>query len=59
MTDHGVTESVVEDLALAWLAATGWQIARGSDFAPVQSSAERSGYRRWMRAERLMPRVDS
>lgn len=27
-------ESVVEEAALAWLEASGWRIAHGSDIAP-------------------------
>ena len=34
MTERGVTESVVEDAALAWLEAGGWQVAHSPDIAP-------------------------
>ena len=30
---HSVTESTVEDAALAWLESPGWRIARGFDIA--------------------------
>jgi len=29
MTDSGVTESIIESAALAWLEASGWQVAHG------------------------------
>jgi hypothetical protein len=35
MTERGVTESVVEQDALAWLEAVGWRILRGPDIASV------------------------
>ncbi len=34
MSERGVTESVVEEAALAWLEATGWRVANGPDIAP-------------------------
>ncbi|MBK9116695.1 MAG: hypothetical protein IPM22_14000 [Betaproteobacteria bacterium] len=30
------TESVVEEAALAWLQAAGWQVRNGADIAPEQ-----------------------
>ncbi|HWP30898.1 MAG TPA: type I restriction endonuclease subunit R [Fimbriimonadales bacterium] len=39
-----LTESVVEQAALAWLEATGWQIAHGPDIAPDTLLAERRDY---------------
>ena len=38
------TESVVEQAALAWLQASGWQIAYGPDIAPDGATPERSDY---------------
>ncbi|WBL35401.1 type I restriction endonuclease subunit R [Tepidiforma flava] len=38
------TEADVEETALAWLKASGWQIARGPDFAPGRPAAERASY---------------
>ena len=38
------TESVVEDAALAWLQAIGWQVALGPDIAPDMPAAERTGF---------------
>jgi len=39
-----VTESVVEQAALAWLEAVGWQIRHGAQIAPGESAAERDDY---------------
>ncbi len=39
-----LTESVVEEAALAWLEAVGWQIAHGPDIAPDGSAPERVDY---------------
>jgi type I restriction enzyme R subunit len=44
MTDRGVTESVVEAAAVAWLEAIGWRIAHGPDIAPGTLAAERRDY---------------
>lgn len=43
----GFTESVVEDAALAWLRAIGWQVTHGPDIAAGEPAAERndSSYR--------------
>ena len=38
------TESIVEEVALAWLQATGWQVAHGPDIAPDMPAAERANY---------------
>jgi type I restriction enzyme R subunit len=37
-------ESVVEDAALAWLEALGWQVLHGPDIAPETPAAERQSY---------------
>ncbi|GIW19420.1 MAG: DEAD/DEAH box helicase [Tepidiforma sp.] len=47
------TESVVEQAALAWLEAIGWQIVRGPDIAPGASAAERASYEEVLLAPRL------
>jgi len=57
MTDHGVTESVVEQAALAWLEATGWHVAHGPDIAPDMPAAERADYGEVVLAERLRDAV--
>jgi type I restriction enzyme R subunit len=47
------TESVVEQATLAWLAATGWQIAHAPDIAPGMLAAERADYGEVVLARRL------
>ncbi len=44
MTEHGVTESVVEQATLAWLESTGWLVKHGPDIAPGEPNAERRDY---------------
>lgn len=44
MTDRGVTESVVEQAALAWLESIGWQVVNGAEIAPGEPDAERENY---------------
>ncbi|GAB4297654.1 MAG: type I restriction endonuclease subunit R [Desulfuromonadia bacterium] len=46
-------ESVVEDAALAWLKANGWQIAHGPDIAPDMLAAERRDYGETVLSQRL------
>jgi type I restriction enzyme R subunit len=53
MTDRGVTESVVEQAALAWLESVGWQVAHGPDIAPDVPLAERTDYGEVVLAQRL------
>jgi len=53
MTKRGVTESVVEEAALAWLEASGWQIAHGPEIAPDMPAAERTDYGEVVLAQRL------
>ena len=38
------TESIVEEAALAWLEAAGWQVAHGPGIAPDTPAAERADY---------------
>ena len=40
----GVTESVVEQAALAWLESVGWSVRHGAEIAPGELAAERSDY---------------
>ena len=47
------TESVVEQAALAWLEAAGWQVAHGPDIAPDMPAAERRDYGEVVLAQRL------
>ena len=44
MNDIGVTESTVEEAALAWLENLGWNVAHGPDIAPDTTGAERADY---------------
>src|SRR2546425_402735 len=53
MTERGVTESVIEHAALAWLESVGWSIRHGADIAPGELAAERSDYRQVVLAQRL------
>ena len=39
-----LTESTVEEAALAWLEGLGWNVAHGPDIAPDTTGAERAGY---------------
>ena len=39
-----LTESDVEEAALAWLQGLGWRVAHGPDIAPVTAGAERADY---------------
>ena len=44
MTEGGVTESVVEQAALAWLESMGWRVRNGAKIAPGEWAAERDDY---------------
>lgn len=48
-----LTESHVEEAALAWLEGLGWIIAYGPDIAPGGANAERADYREVILAARL------
>jgi type I restriction enzyme R subunit len=39
-----ITESVIEEAAIAWLEASGWQLAHGPDISPDMPGAERQDY---------------
>lgn len=45
MTERGVTESVVEQAALAWLESIGWSVRNGAEIAPGEPVAKRDDYR--------------
>ena len=53
MTDRGVTETVVEQAALAWLESLGWTVKHGPEIAPGELAAERSDYAQVVLTERL------
>ena len=44
MNEGRVTESVVEQAALAWLESLGWNVVHGPDIAPNTPGAERADY---------------
>ncbi|HLO97595.1 MAG TPA: type I restriction endonuclease, partial [Fimbriimonas sp.] len=48
-----LTESVVEDAALAWLEELGWSIMHGPEIAPGEVGAERNDYREVLLSGRL------
>ena len=53
MSDIGVTESVVEQAALAWLEGLGWRITHGPDISPDTPGAEREDYSEVVLEQRL------
>src|SRR5262245_4651426 len=53
MTERGVTESVVELAALAWLESRGWSVLNGADSGPGELAAERGAYSHVILAQRL------
>jgi type I restriction enzyme R subunit len=53
MTDRGVTESVVEQAALAWLESIGWRVVNGPEIAPDMPAAERRDYGEFTLARRV------
>ena len=50
---QGVTESVVEEAALQWLADAGWQVAYGPDVEPEKLGAERDDFSEVVLTRRL------
>ena len=50
---RGITESDVEEGALAWLEDLGWAVAHGPDIAPDTPGAERPDYRQVVLERRL------
>ena len=48
-----ITESTVEDAALAWLESLGWAVTHGPDIAPDALAAERSDYGQAMLEQRV------
>lgn len=53
MSVRGVTESVVEQAALAWPASVGWRVRNGTEIAPGEFAAERDDYGQVVLAQRL------
>jgi type I restriction enzyme R subunit len=48
-----LTESVVEDAALAWLGSLSYAVQHGQEIAPGESGAERQDYSQVVLEERL------
>ncbi|WP_435900168.1 type I restriction endonuclease subunit R [Meiothermus cerbereus] len=48
-----MTESVVEQAALSWLEAVGWQVVHGPDIAPDGAAPERTDYSQVVLEQRL------
>ena len=57
MSDLGVTESVIEQAALAWLESLGWRIVHGPEIAPDTPRAERTDYGQVVLEQRLRDSV--
>ena len=53
MSDRGVTESIVEQAALAWLESIGWSVLNGVEIAPGEPDAERDDYGQAILGRRL------
>ncbi len=53
MSDIGVTESVIEQAALAWLESLDWRIVHGPEIAPDTPRAERTDYGQVVLEQRL------
>ena len=48
-----LTESVVEEAALAWLKSAGWQTRNGAEIAPGEMAAERDDYGQAILSQRM------
>jgi type I restriction enzyme R subunit len=57
VTERGVTESVVEQAALAWLESIGWSVHYGVEIAPEEPGAERDDYGQVVLAQRVRDAV--
>jgi type I restriction enzyme R subunit len=53
MSDGGMTESIIEQAALAWLERLGWTVIHGPEIAPGALAAERSDYGQVVLMQRL------
>ena len=53
MSKIGVTESVIEQAALAWLESLGWRVVHGPEIAPDTLRAERTDYGQVVLEQRL------
>ena len=52
-SSSSLTESVVEQAALAWLESAGWSVKNGAEIAPGEPAAERDDYGQVVLAQRL------
>jgi type I restriction enzyme R subunit len=53
MSSFQLSESVIEEAALAWLEGLGWRVVYGPEIAPGEADAERRDYREVLLADRL------
>ncbi len=53
MTERGITESAVEEVALSWFEGLGYTVLHGPDIAPGEPAAERANYSDVALQERL------
>ena len=53
MSERGVSESIVEQAALAWLESLDWRVSHGPDIAPDTPGAERAAYDEVVLEQRL------
>ena len=53
MSNRALSEADVEQAALDWLSALGWQVAHGPDIAPGTPNAERTDYSQVVLERRL------
>ena len=53
MRDGGMTESIVELAALAWMDPRGWTVKHGPEIAPGELAAERADFGQVLLATRL------
>jgi type I restriction enzyme, R subunit len=53
VSDGGMTESIIERAALAWLESLGWTVKHGPEIAPGELGAERADFGQVMLTQRL------
>jgi type I restriction enzyme, R subunit len=53
MSERSITESVIEQAALAWFESVGWAVRNGADIAPAEPFAERADYGHVVLEQRL------
>jgi type I restriction enzyme, R subunit len=53
MKDRGMSESIIEQAALAWLESAEWSIRNGAEIAPGEPGAERTDYAQIFLEQRL------